>query len=375
MRIGIDARPLVYPKTGIGRYTSEVIERLLASEHELCLYTHTPATQHWLNRAYIVRAGGIRFNALSTGFAQLVFPLWAKIDRVDVFWSPRHHLPLALAWGKMPCAVTIHDLVWKKTPQSMRPMARLVEAALMPPSLRAAKNILVPSKSTSEDLETINSNLIDKTTITPLASHFPPKDTITEKRTGNILFVGTFEPRKNIPLLIEAFTDCTRQKQLDLTLHIAGQPGWKFDIDAALKSSSISDRIVVHNPINDREMAELYLHSDFLVLPSSYEGFGLPIVEAMSFGKPVICSNISSMPEVVGEAGLIVAPDSCKALSNAIYQLSTDKVLYTDLSHAARRRSRVFTWHDTANATRSILEKTAKKSTGLSNPHKARGHK
>lgn len=360
MRIGVDARPLVYPKTGIGRYTSEVIERLLASEHELCLYTHTPAAQPWLDRAHIVRSGRLRFNALSTAFAQLVFPLWAKSDQVDVFWSPRHHLPLALAWGNTPCAVTIHDLVWRQAPRSMRPLARFIEAALMPPSLRAANQILVPSKSTGDDLGRMNSNFIKKISITPLASHFTPQKPHNETRSGNILFVGTFEPRKNIELLIEAFSNCVCEHRLGLTLQIAGQPGWKFDIDAAVQSSQAAAHIEVHNPDNDAAMGELYLHSDFLVLPSWYEGFGLPLLEAMSFGKPVICSDISSMPEVVGEAGLLVKPGCCKALTDAIYQLCVDNSLYNNLSQAAHRRSQAFTWNHTANATRSILERTAK---------------
>lgn len=360
MRIGVDARPLVYPHTGIGRYTSEVIERLLASKHQLCLYTHRPAPQAWLDQAYIVRSGRLRFNALSTGFAQLAFPLWSRIDQIDIFWSPRHHLPLALAWGTTPCAVTIHDLIWKKAPESMRPMARFLEAALMPPSLRAADHILTPSQSTANDLTDMSAHFTQKTSVTPLASHFSPPTTASQPRRGKVLFVGTFEPRKNIGLLIEAFAQCVGEYGLDLTLQIAGQPGWKFDVTSEIESSPAAERIEVHHPTGDEALSELYRKCDFLVLPSWYEGFGLPLVEAMSFGKPVICSDISSMPEIVGSAGLLVEPGCSHALASAIHKLATEDSLYSELSSIAAQRSQAFSWQETARHTLDVLEKTDK---------------
>ena len=360
MRIGIDARPLVYPQTGIGRYTSELIERLLATKHQICLYTHAPAHQPWLDQAYRVRSGQLRFSALSTAFAQVVFPFWAHADNVEVFWSPRHHLPLALAWGSTPCVLTIHDLVWKKAPQSMRPMARLLEAALMPPSLRAAHHILVPSHSTANDLDAAYPGAIGKTTVTPLASNFTPEAKPTEARQGHILFVGTFEPRKNIALLVQAFTDCVAQHKLDIKLHLAGQPGWRFNIEQVVDASPASARIQIHSPECDGAVAELYRQCDFLVLPSWYEGFGLPLVEAMSFGKPVICSDISSMPEIIGPAGLLVKPGCRTALTDAIYRLASDDTLYAQLSSAACQRRKAFNWHDTAKQTLQVLDQIAK---------------
>lgn len=360
MRIGIDARPLVYPQTGIGRYTSEIVQRLLNTEHQLCLYMHTPANQPWLEQAHLVRSGNVRSAALSTAFAQLAFPFWAVADDVQVFWSPRHHLPLALAWGSTPCVVTVHDLVWRKAGESMRPMARFLEATLMPPSVRAARRVLVPSQSTAADLQAMNAGFASKITITPLASHFACEAAAPRPRSGNILFVGTFEPRKNISLLVEAFTDCLEQAHLDLTLHLAGHHGWKFDINQAVESSPAAARIMVHTPENDDALAKLYRNCDFLVLPSWYEGFGLPVVEAMSFGKPVICSNISSMAEIVGPAGLLVEPGSRTALADAIHRLASDDALYAELSGAASERSTAFTWRDTARRTLQVLEQTAR---------------
>ena len=151
MRIAVDARPLLYPHTGIGRYTRELLQRMQsASDHTFCLYADRPIDGQWQEQDFLIRYGDNATPGLASLFVQIAYPYWCGRDNVDVFWSPRHHLPLALS---RPCVVTIHDLVWRKVPETMTGGGRALERVLMPASVRKAKRIIAISESTANDLK------------------------------------------------------------------------------------------------------------------------------------------------------------------------------------------------------------------------------
>ena len=205
MIIAIDARPLSRPLTGIGRYTYNLIKHLveLDSRHIWHLYSDRPLTSHIPELPNVhIKTGNFKSDFVSTIFAQAIFPVWARKDNIDVFWSPRHHLPLLLP-RKVKKIVTIHDIVWYRHPETMPTSRKWLERLLMPPSLAIADHIISVSDFTKLELSTALGIRADKVTVTPLAPTPLPVNKAGELLPGDIkkpfyLFVGTLEPRKNL---------------------------------------------------------------------------------------------------------------------------------------------------------------------------------
>jgi glycosyltransferase involved in cell wall biosynthesis len=179
------------------------------------------------------------------------------------------------------------------------------------------------------------------------------------ERADTILFVGTFEPRKNIPGILKAFAHLVDRGMTSHKLILAGNPGWKEDIPALVRHLGISDRVAIYERPEQAELEALYADCDFVVQPAFYEGFGLPILEAMTFGKPVITSNLSSMPEVAGDAALLVDPYSIESIADAMHQLISDDELYRTLAGRTRSQAARFTWDRASVETLNLLEQVA----------------
>ncbi len=358
MRIAVDARPLCAPHNGIGRYLTSLLGQLTESPHEWLLYSHRPISLPSHVHAPRVRTGRVSGRSTSTLFAQTVFPRWARQDRADLFWSPRHHLPLTLT--EVPGAVTVHDMVWRRAPETMARFAPLLERMLMPPSLRRARAIITPSQATARDIVADYPQLADRVHVVPLAS------ALTRSTAGGdagriagpyMLFVGTLEPRKNLARVLDAFERLVSEGSISHRLVIAGGPGWKSEaLRERLRQAPADSRTDYLGEVSDEDLCTLYRHCDFVLAPSLYEGFGLQILEAFSFGKPVISSSISSMPEVVGDAGLLVDPLNEAAIADAIRRLCDDRPLRDDLAERASARAAGYSWQRTAAATLAILE-------------------
>jgi glycosyltransferase involved in cell wall biosynthesis len=171
------------------------------------------------------------------------------------------------------------------------------------------------------------------------------------------LFVGTLEPRKNLLRLVNAYARIDEAIRNKFLMVIAGGKGWGgVDIHALVKEKGLSAQLVLTGYVNDNQLATLYAHARFLAMPSIYEGFGLPLVEAMSFGVPVLTSNCSSMPEVAGDAGLLVDPFDEKAIADALRSLLTDDHLRDTLAARARKNSERFSWQRAAAETMVVFE-------------------
>jgi len=360
LKIAVDARPLANPGNGIWRYTYHLLTRMQAlSDHRWHLYGYEPSPE----KNNQMRDTDTRLNALiPTRFAslsaQLQYPLWAAKDTIDIFWSPRHHLPLL---PHIPSIVSIHDVLWKKEPDSMPRDKRLLESLLMPQALRRAHRVIAVSHSVSEELQNYFPFVSGKISTILEASSLASKQLQTTlKKGGYMLFVGTLEPRKNLLTLLEAYHRLQEVQRDAPKLVIAGGTGWKMpDLEQIAKNLGISHKVDFPGLADDDELSELYSHCDFLVFPSLYEGFGLPLVEAMSFGKPVITSNISSMPEVAGDAGLLVDPHSPGEIAEAMKKLITDRALHRRLSENALTQSAKFSWDRAAEETLAVLESAA----------------
>jgi glycosyltransferase involved in cell wall biosynthesis len=352
----MDARPLATPTNGIGRYTGALLRAWSGSEHTFLLYSHRPLPPLSLTVSHSIRHGGLKGNTAGTPFAQLTFGRWARQDEVDVFWSPRHHLPVGL--GHVPAVVTIHDLAWLRVPATMRWSGRVGERLLMPRAIDVAAAILADSEATRRDLAEFFPDAAPRVRVIPPASElYPANPPPASGDQPYMLFVGTLEPRKNLERVVGAFSLLHARHEVGHRLIIVGNPGWKDRrIRAAIADSPSAAKIEMRERLDDRTLRGLYAGADFLVAPSLYEGFGLQLVEAFGFGKPVITSDRASMPEVAGEAGVLVDPLSTSAIHDAMYRLITDRGFRDGLARAATARAERFSWERAAARTLEAFE-------------------
>ncbi len=360
MKIAVDARPLAQPLTGIGIYTASLLEQLLATEHLWCLYSDGPlAAGPWTDHPRVlIRHGQASPRSLqSLKIANWEFPRWSKRDKVDVFWSPRHHLPFLLP-RSLPAVVTIHDLVWRRFPETMPWQARVLEWAAMSVSIARAQQVIAVSQFTADELAHFYPAAAGRCSVVHLAARRLSAVSVAADASPYFLFVGTQEPRKNLEVLLQAVAllPATHQRLL-----VAGAPGWGgIDAKALATELGIADRVEILGYVDDRRLAELYAGATALVFPSIYEGFGLPVVEAMSRGIPVIVSDRASLPEVAGDAGIVVATDSPQGLAAAMEKLATDETWRTGCAARSQQRSRDFSWERAAQQTLAILEAAAR---------------
>ena len=171
------------------------------------------------------------------------------------------------------------------------------------------------------------------------------------------MFVGTLEPRKNLAGLIEAYSRLPEELKNCALLAIVGGKGWGgVDVAAVAEKFDVQDRIWVLGYVSDEQLATLYEHAMFLAMPSFYEGFGLPLLEAMSRGTPVLTSNFASMPEVAGDAGLLVDPHDIDSITRALRTFLGDETFVRNLGLRAIINAQRFSWELTAQQTLHVIE-------------------
>jgi glycosyltransferase involved in cell wall biosynthesis len=254
--------------------------------------------------------------------------------------------------------VTVHDLAFEHLPGSFPPRWRTLYRAGLRAAARRADAILTPSRFTADDL-------IDRTGVDPARVHVTPlaaapplapsPDELTRLhqvgvRPPYLLFMGTIEERKNLMRLVRAYRVLAAEG-FPHTLVLNGPPGWGADDVFRAVGEGGSGRIVHTSGLDGAALGALYRHADAFVYPSSYEGFGLPILEAMQYGVPVVASNSSSIPEVAGEAALLVDPEDDDGLTDALRRVLTDRPLREDLAGRGPVQAARFSWEATARAT------------------------
>lgn len=361
-RIGVDARLLSEAVTGIGRYSHEMLAALIGQGHLWTLYSHRPIVAgNWERQNVRVRAANLPGRVLRMVWAQSVLPWRAAQDDIELFWAPTHRLPRYLP-DRIARVVTIHDLVWKHAGQTMRPLSRWLDARLMPEAVRLADRVIAVSEHTACDLLAEMPEAEGKVRVIPLGvSALPAPAPSTALQALGIdgpffLFVGTLEPRKNLRYLLEAYASLPEGVRNSVYLVIAGGKGWGgVDVQSIATQLGIRDRIRVVGYADDALLSTLYAHALFLAMPSLYEGFGLPLVEAMSMGTAVLTSNCSSMPIVAGDAGLLVDPSDVNSISSGLLAMIMEHSLRERLAEKARAMAARYTWEKAAAATLQVF--------------------
>ena len=362
-RIGVDACLLAEEVTGIGRYTVEVLSRLTLAGHEWFLYSHQPIiVGKWEMSNVHLRTDNFPGRGLRMLWAQSAMPFRAWRDEIDLFWSPAHRLPSLLP-TRVARVVTVHDLVWKHAGETMRPMSRWLDSILMPEAVRLADRVITVSGHTAEDLLREMPSARGKVFPIPLGTSFLAPAASRESLTSlgltepYFLFVGTLEPRKNLTRLLEAFARLPDSLRSRAVLAIAGGKGWGgVDVATIAERFGIGDRVRVLGYVDDSQLATLYAHALFLAMPSLYEGFGLPLLEAMSHGTPVLTSNCASMPEVAGDAGMLVDPCDVDSVAHGLSELLSHDARRNALACLAKTHAASFSWDRAAEDTLRIFD-------------------
>ena len=375
MKIGIDYTSAANQGAGIGRLTRNIVRALAESERAQNEYTlliqgrelpFPPPAPDPRNVASGIKNANWR--EVRTRINErwwhriwhrlrLPLPVEWVIGPVDVFHSPDFTLPPTQR--RTRTIVTVHDLSFLRLPHCFEPALLAYLNANVPPSVRRADCVLADSDNTRQDVI----ELLDvppervRTIYCGVEARFRPIDDAEQlERVRSkydlperfILSLGTIQPRKNYGALIRAFAGL---KPGETSLVIAGGKGWLYqDVFQTVTDLGVQDRVLWPGFVDDVDLPALYNLAELFAFPSLYEGFGLPPLEAMACGTPVIVANNSSLPEVVGDAGLLVDAGDVDALGGAVERLLDDAVLRRSLAERGLHRAKHFTWQKAAQA-------------------------
>ncbi|OGB75335.1 hypothetical protein A2810_01625 [candidate division Kazan bacterium RIFCSPHIGHO2_01_FULL_49_10] len=353
MIIGIDVREGIrQQRAGKGEYVYQLVSQLINySEHQFMLFSDANIPAEW-QLPHVVskiwRVPGWWWQVLAA--LQLNFN-----HPVDVYLSTTSVIVPALV-RRLPVVTVLFDFVSFLFPKRHQLKATLLEKMWMRPALARSKALLAISESTKNDAVKLFGINPDKITVSYLGPAVAVQAApIALPASPIILFVGTLEPRKNVAMLVEAFNQL-RRRAIDCSLVLAGGWGWQSaQIRGAVTASPYAADIKVLGYVSEAQKTFLYQHATVLAFPSRYEGFGMPPLEAMSEGLPVVTTNISSLPEVVGDAALLIGPDLADELSDALAQVLTDDSLRQRLVQAGLAQSKKFNWQNTADVTLRVL--------------------
>jgi len=352
MIIGVDARSLSNKTNGIGRYTFELLIRLTnVKKYKWIIFAEKHSAIEGIPSRANIRIEILESkNKIHKQFNyHLLIPIRLKKLKCDIFWSPAHTFPLFIS-SKIKKILTIHDLVWKNFPKTMAIFSRYIESFLMPISIKKADKIISDSLAIRGEIIENFPKFKRKISVIYLApKSFIPK---IQRTTKTILFVGTFEPRKNLPRLINAFCGLSNEIKDDFELKLVGNKGWGPRI-----TIPSNNNINMVGWVSDADLEKLYQEAYLLAMPSLYEGFGLPLVEAMARGVPVLTSNTSAMAEIVGDAGILIDPNSEESITNGLTKILSSAKLRQRYSKAAINRSKYFSWDKAFKETLELFDK------------------
>jgi glycosyltransferase involved in cell wall biosynthesis len=361
-RLAVDLRAALDSPTGIGVHTRELLAGLAArGAFELVAMAHRPpADGAWLRELGIA----VESQAAPNGvwWQQLRLPRRLGRGDLDLFWSPLQTLPLL---GELPSVVTVHDLTPLILPETHRWKVRLSQVPLLGRSLQRAARIVAVSEHTAADVRRHFPETAPRLRVVPcgVGDEFVPgrAEAIAATRAGlgapqgYLLYAGTLEPRKNLPLLLDAWEGMLAEDGEAPPLVIAGGYGWRSRALMARLEGLREAGVRVLGRVAQERLVALLQAARCFVFPSLYEGFGLPPMEALACGVPVVATRAGSLPEVLGDAALLVDPHDPVELAHAIRRVLGERELAADLAARGPRRAARYTWAASAEALEGVL--------------------
>jgi glycosyltransferase involved in cell wall biosynthesis len=371
MRICVDISPAAHRRAGLGRYAQELTTALVTYDQQ----NEYVAFYHRLQDAEIdtpldriprltsdLHTKPWRLKALLSHYLSMsqdgLFP------EIDLFHATDHLLPRL---KQVETVFTLHDLIFRLYPETHKPLNRWFLTLAMPRFLRSADAVIAVSENTKRDalrfydLDEAKMHVIYE----GVDARFRPasQEKIRDLRRAYalperfVLSLATIEPRKNLTALLEAYR-LLLDRGSDLSLVIAGQKGWLYSgFFEKLGDLGLKDRVVLLGFVPETDLPALYSAAEIFVFPSLYEGFGLPVLEAMACGTAVVCSSAASLPEVAGDAALMVDPHKVGDLAQAMTTLLENEELRRDLEARGPRQAAKFTWQKAARETLDVYQK------------------
>jgi glycosyltransferase involved in cell wall biosynthesis len=369
MRVGLDGYPLCEPLTGVGHYTVELARALARnypdSQFELIApfqfdASVLPQTQRDnLPNLKLVNLG---LSSVRGRWWSLHLPRYIKQAGLDLFHGTNYELPL---WNRRRSVVTVHDLSSLRYPELHRKQLARRMRLRLPLAVKLAKAVITPTAAVKQEL--CGHLKVKPAKVT--AIHEAPRESFhpvareesarARKRLGIeadfLLFVGTLEPRKNLVTLLKAYAQVLRETPLRPQLVVTGGEGWLMDETFSLmRDENIHERLCLTGYLNDDDLGALYSSCRAFIYPSLYEGFGLPPLEAMACGAPVIASRVQALAETLADAAVLVDPLDVESLAQAIAALLADERHRAELIEQGRARAAHFSWTRTAELTYEV---------------------
>lgn len=369
MQIGIDAsRVTVGQRTGTEGYSLHLLSNLMqvGEAHSFHLYFRDEPDPHLFAEFSNVAQHIIRQPRIWT---HLGLGPYIRRNPIDVLFIPAHVVPWP-GTGRTPTVVTIHDLGYLHYPGKHPFFDRVYLDWSTRHSAQAARRVIAVSQATAHDLSALNNVNREKiivvhSGVAPSMTRNTSPERIQQVRREIglqgpfILHVGSVQPRKNLVRLVEAF-NLIKHVRPGLQLVLAGRKGWGANrLQEQIEQMGLQEHVVLPGYISDDALVPLYNTAEVYAFPSLYEGFGFPALEAMACGTPVVCSNVSSLPELVGDAALTFAPTDTKRMGAVLRKVLTDQSLRQKMIARGFEQASKFTWKRTAAQTLTVLEAAA----------------
>ena len=370
MSIYIDVSAAVHRRAGLGRYAESLVRALvpLARQPLALFYNH----EHGIEP--LVGLESLSSSTVRLGYKPWRMAVWlGQMARVPfnryipgakLFHATEH---LLMPLREVPAVLTVHDLIFHRMPEHHKPLNRWYLRWTLPLYCRRVDHIIAVSNATRQDLMAAYQLPAEKITVIHEAAdpRFRPQPRNVQERVQvayglperYILYVGTIEPRKNLELLLAAWAPLYQSGACP-PLVIVGKRGWLSEgFFAALESSPAREGVHLTGYVSDADLPAIYSGATLFVWPSLYEGFGLPPLEAMACGVPVVCADVSSMPEVVGEAALRIDPTNEESLREGLLRLAREPELQEDLRARGLARAATFSWARAAQETLCVYDR------------------
>ncbi len=356
----------------MGNYVLELVRAFsrLDVDHEFHLMVHGPSLLGDLDLDDRFRSWPVPFSheshPLGDLWEEFVLPGAARRRTIDILHGPAFLIPTRPT--HVTKVVTIHDLVAFRHPETIPWKYMVYMRRLIRRAVRFATRVITDSGSVRDDIVERLQTPPDRLDVIPLGvpRRLEPSSPEAVRRarerlgltTPYILFVGNLEPRKNLPGLLRAFRHVTGRIDQEVHLVVAGKVAWKSGpLLRELEAADLAGRVHTTGYVEAGELQALYTGADVFVFPTFWEGFGLPVLEAMACGTPVVASNVSSIPEVAGDAALLVNPHSPEEIGDALARLLQDPALRSDMIRRGANRALQFPWSRTATETLDVYRR------------------